>query len=177
MGASVSVPDLETPRLLLRAHGARDFDDLTAMWSDRAVLRHISANPSSPEESWARMLRYAGLWSLLGYGYWAVEERATGRFVGDVGVAEFHRTMTPPLDGPEAGWVLASWAHGRGFATEAATAMLAWCDAHVPAAKTVCIIDPGNLASVRVAHKCGYRPLGERAYKGHPVTVFERPKP
>src|SRR5215472_9680946 len=141
------------------------------MWSDPVVLQHISINPSTLEESWARLLRYAGLWSLLGFGYWAVEERATGRFVGDVGVMELHRAITPPLDAPEVGWVLAPWSYGRGYATEAARAMLGWCDTHLDSSTTVCIIDPDNAASLRVAHKCAYLEKGMREYKGSTVTL------
>ena len=52
------------------------------MWSDADVVRHIGGVPSTPADAWSRLLRYAGLWSFLGYGYRAVEDRATGRFVG-----------------------------------------------------------------------------------------------
>ena len=124
-----AAPNIETDRLRLRAHRIADFPDLSAMWADPVVVRHIAGRPSTPEESWSRLLRYAGLWPLLGFGYWAVEERATGRFVGDVGLADFHRDMTPPLgDAPEAGWALAPWSHRKGYATEAMRAVLAWSD-------------------------------------------------
>lgn len=168
---------IDSERLRLRAHRAEDRDDIAALWADDAVVRHMRGRSSTREESWGRMLRYAGLWGLLGFGYWAVEERATRRFVGDVGLADFRREMAPPLgDAPEAGWVLASWAHGRGYATEAARAMLAWSDAHVRAARTVCIIDPDNAASIRVATKCGYVEKGRGEYRGGAVLVFERPR-
>ena len=44
------------------------------------------AHPATREEAWARLLRYAGHWALLGYGFWLVEDRTTGSFVGEVGV-------------------------------------------------------------------------------------------
>ncbi len=171
-------PHLETPRLRLRAHGLSDFEDLASMWGHPDVTRQIGGRPQTREESWARLLRYSGLWPLLGFGYWAVVDRDTGRFVGDVGFADFHRDMTPPLgDTPEAGWVLSPWAHGRGLATEAMTAVLAWSDAHRSWKETVCIIDVGNEASVRVARKCGYVPRGAGEYKGSTVQVLRRPAP
>ena len=85
------------------------------MWSNPTVTRHISGRPSSRTDTWMRMLRYAGLWSMLGFGYWAVEELATSKFVGDVGLADFHRELSPSIVGiPEAGWVLDPAFFGRG---------------------------------------------------------------
>jgi RimJ/RimL family protein N-acetyltransferase len=60
-----------------------------------------------------------------------VVDRASQRFVGEVGFADFRREINPPLDAPEAGWVLASWAAGNGLATEAMIAALRWADAAV----------------------------------------------
>ena len=113
-------PVLETPRLRLRPHRVEDFEALANLWADPAVTRFIG-KPSTREESWARLLRYGGLWPLLGFGYWAVEDRETGAYLGDVGFADFHRALDPaPPALPEIGWVLAPAAHGRGLATEAA---------------------------------------------------------
>ncbi len=171
-------PVLESERLRLRGHRVADFDALAAMWADPAVTRHIGGRASTREESWARLVRYAGLWPLLGFGYWAVEERATGRFAGDVGFADYHRDMTPPLGQvPETGWALAPWAHGKGYATEAVRTILAWGDANLSAAETVCIIDPDHAASIRVANKCGYVETARGEYKGSPTLVFRRPRP
>lgn len=173
-----AVPALDTARLTLRGHTLADFSECAAMWADPAVTRHIGGRPSSEEEVWARVLRYAGLWALLGFGYWVVRERASGRFVGEVGFADFRREFTPPLadslaGAPEVGWAVAMWAHGRGFATEAVGAALAWSDTH-DAARTVCLIAPENVASVRVAEKCGYKEAAHTTYKGQHTGVFER---
>ncbi len=172
-----AAPTLETDRLRLRAYRRDDLPALAAMWGDPAVVQHILPRPSTEEESWGRLLRYAGLWSVLGYGFWAVEERSTGRFVGDVGFADFRRDMTPSFGGaPESGWVLAAWAHGKGFATEAVRAAHAWSDAHLEGTDhTVCMIVPGNAASIRVATKCGYLENGRGTYKGHEDLLFRRP--
>lgn len=179
------VPIIDTARLTLRGHALGDFPDCAAMWADPEVTRHIGGRPFAEEEVWARLLRYAGLWALLDFGYWVVRERASGRFVGEAGLADYHRELTPALDGaPEVGWALASWAHGRGYATEAVAAALAWSDAHFAArrlvdpratpTRTVCIIAPGNGASIHVAEKCGYRPEAPARYRGQPTLVFER---
>src|SRR5262249_42795942 len=170
-----AAPVIETARLRLRPHRADDLADCAAMWGDAGVTRYISGQPFAPTEVWARLLRYAGLWSLLGLGYWAVEEGGTGRFVGEVGFADFKREIEPSLDGqPEIGWVLAPWAQGRGFATEAVGAALAWGDRRWAGRPTVCMIAPGNAASLRVAAKAGYREFARTMYKGAPRILLRR---
>ncbi len=169
------IPALDTERLTLRGHRLDDFADCAAMWADPVVVRHIGGRPFGGEEVWTKLLRYVGHWALLGFGYWVVRERAGGRFVGEVGFADFHRDIAPPLAGtPEIGWALAAWAHGRGFATEAVRAAVAWGDAHFDGARTVCLIDPANAASLRVAAKCGYREAARTSYHGEPTILFER---
>lgn len=140
------------------------------------MVEHISGKPATRQEAWSRILRYAGHWALMGYGYWAVEERATGRFVGDVGFADFKRDIEPPLGpDPEAGWVLSPAMHGNGYATEAMGAALDWIERNVPAPSAVCIVAPENLASLRVAAKCGFREAGRRRYLDSDVVVLRRP--
>jgi len=170
----VLIPVIETERLRLREHRAGDFEDDVAMWADPLVVRHISGKPSTETETWARILCYRGLWTLLGFGYWAVEERASGKFVGDVGFADFKRSFEPSIRGlPEIGWVLASQMHGKGYATEAARAALAWGDAHFNT-RTVCLIAPENAGSIRVAEKCGYREIARPTFKGEPAILLAR---
>ena len=148
------------------------------MWSDPAVVRYISGGrPSIREEAWDRVLRYPGLWHFLGFGYWVVEDKSTGAFIGEVGFADYRREMEPSLEGrPEIGWVLRKSAHGQGFATEAARRIIVWADAFLEARKTVCIFDPQHAASIRVAKKIGYIECNMTSYKGRPVLVMERAK-
>src|ERR1700723_3734939 len=166
---------LETERLKLRGHRLDDFAACAAMWADPVVTRYFGGKSLTEEEAWTRFLRYAGHWSLLGFGYWAVEEKATGNFIGEIGFADYKRDLQPSLNGmPEIGWVLASPAHGKGYATEAVRAAVAWGDAHFRLARTACIIAPENLASIRVAVKCGYRDPEPATYKGKPALIFIR---
>lgn len=153
-----SPPVLDTPRLILEGHPLGDFDALAAMWAEPCVVAHIfNGTPSTPRDSWMRMLAYRGLWPLLGYGYWAIREKASGRYVGDLGFADFHRNIEPSIRGvPEAGWALATWAQGNGYATEALATALAWLDAQQRFERSVCLIAPTNVASIRVAEKAGY---------------------
>jgi len=169
------VPTVETDRLILRGHRLEDFADSLALWTDPESVRFISGKPSTREEAWARMLRYAGHWSLLGFGYWVVTDRMTGRFVGEVGFGNFKRDIEPSLEAmPEIGWVLAGDQHGRGYATEAAQAAVAWGEAHFGPIRTACIIAPENGPSIRVAEKCGYREFQRTTYKDQPTILFVR---
>jgi len=169
------IPVIETERLLLRGHRPDDFKDSSAMWGDPVVTRYIGGRPFSSEEVWARLLRYAGHWAWLGFGYWVMEVKATGAFAGELGFADYKRDIVPSIEGiPEAGWVLAPASQGKGYATEAVRAALGWGDQRFGGARTVCLIHPENRASLRVAEKCGYRELQRTTYKDHATILFER---
>ena len=169
------IPTIETERLRLRGHRVEDFRECAAMWGDAAVTRYIGGRPFTAEEVWARLLRYAGHWTLLDFGFWLIEEKATGNFVGEAGLAEFQREIEPRIQGvPEMGWVLSPPWYGRGYATEAVRAALAWGEQRFGAARTVCLIHPENSASLRVAEKCGFRELVRTTYHGQPTLMFER---
>ncbi len=177
MNDTTLVPVLETERLILRGHRADDFDALSAMWADPRVVAHISGVPSSREQSWARLLRYTGHWLHLGFGYWAVTDRAEGRFLGEVGFADYRRDTVPDLAGtPEAGWVFAAHAHGKGYATEAVTAMLRWADETLGNSATVAMFDPAHVSSIHVARKVGF--AGDRMgrYGENDALFLYRPR-
>jgi RimJ/RimL family protein N-acetyltransferase len=145
------------------------------MWSDPMITRYTIGSPAPPAQTWKRILTYRGHWVLLGFGYWAVEEKATGRYIGDIGFAEHKRDIQPPIEGmPELGWALISEAHGRGYATEALRAAVAWGDGHFGDIATVCIVNPDNHASLRVAGKLGYREIRRSRHGDHSVVVFLR---
>ena len=166
---------IETDRLRLRPHVADDLAASWAMWADPLVYGRILAAPSTEAQAWSRILTYAGLWALAKFGYWAVEERSTGLFVGEIGFADFKRDITPSIRGlPEMGWVLTSSRHGRGYATEGVRAALAWADQHLPADRTLCLIKPENAASIRVAEKAGYAQAHRTTYNSIPTLMFER---
>lgn len=170
-----AAPVLETARLLLRPFRADDVDVQAAILADREVMRHLGGEPLAREDAWRKLLNGAGLWPLFGYGYWAVERRADGAMIGQVGFADFKRDMTPSIEGlPEVGWLFAREAFGQGYATEAAAAAIAWADAALAAPEIVAIISADNRGSIRVAEKCGFAQREEAAYKGEPILLFRR---
>jgi RimJ/RimL family protein N-acetyltransferase len=173
--AAADVPVIETDRLILRAHRLDDFAACAAMWADPVVTRFIGGKPSTPQQTWLRLLQYAGHWALLGFGYWAIDEKSGGTFIGELGFADFKRDIQPPFgDMPELGWALATHAHGKGYATEAVRAVTGWADVNLAGTQTVCMISPDNLASVRVAEKCSYREYARTTYNTAPTILFSR---
>ncbi|MDP5071974.1 MAG: GNAT family N-acetyltransferase, partial [Congregibacter sp.] len=108
-------PQILTQRLCLRPHREQDHSAATAIWQHPEVYGSITGSPLTPQDVWMRLLRYGGLWDMLGYGYWAVEDRATGRYIGQLGFADFKRGLVGFEDHhPEAGWVLHPDAAGQG---------------------------------------------------------------
>lgn len=166
-------PVLETERLILRRHQVSDFDSCCRLWGSAEVTRYIGGRPSTPEEVWSRILRYAGHWDLLGYGYFVAVEKQSGKLIGEFGLADFHRTIEPPLKDPEAGWVLHPDHHSKGFAAEALAALLAWSDAE-GMKRTCCLIDPENAPSLRLAQRMGYVETGRISYHDKPSILLVR---
>ncbi|MEM9582385.1 MAG: GNAT family N-acetyltransferase [Pseudomonadota bacterium] len=150
-------PELKIDRLTLRPHRWSDFELMHQIWTDPAVGGQITSVIPSRTDSWKRLLQYAGLWPLLGFGYWAVEVQQSGQFIGDVGLAQFHRGVSEEFDAlPEAGWILSRSHHNKGFATEAMAAVLSWAEEHCQIKKTVALIRSDNLVSLQLAGKLGY---------------------
>jgi RimJ/RimL family protein N-acetyltransferase len=175
MRSGGEIPVLESERLRLRGHRPSDLGDSAAMWGDIGVTHYIGGKPLNREEVWARLLRYAGHWAWLGYGLWVVEEKATGKFVGEVGYSNHKREIQPPLmDMPELGWVLATYFHGKGYATEAVRAAITWGDERFGGQRTCCIIHSENARSVRVAEKCGFTETARTTYKYESTIILTR---
>ncbi len=169
-----AVPVLHTERLEMREVRAADFMDFAAMWADPVVVKHITGVVSTRAESWVRMMSLAGSWPLNGFGYWIIIEKISGRFAGIAGFGELKREINPSIEGqPEAGWVLAHWAHGRGFATEAMGAAMDWGLPRFGGIKPVAIMDPDYPATRRVAQKCGFVEKELTTYKGEPCLIME----
>ena len=163
-----AVPSLDTPRLRLRQFAEADFDDYAALCADAEVMRYVSdQGPLSREDAWRQLAMLAGHWSLRGYGMWAVEELASGTFVGRVGL---HYPEGWPE--PEIGWALAHRYWGRGYAFEAATAALRVAFATLDWARAVSLISPPNLRSIRLAERLGARFERRLVVRGHELSLY-----
>ena len=156
----MTAPMFVTERLSIEPMALAHWEDYAAAWADPRMTAFIGGEPRSRNVSWGKMLQGIGMWSLFGYGYWSFVERASGRFVGNGGLAQFERGIPELAAFPEAGWAFAPEAWGRGYATEAMAAILDWADAQA-IGEIRCIIDRGNVASHNVAGKLGFAKFAE----------------
>ena len=166
---------LTTERLVLKPASTGDFDDLLTLWSNEDFTRHIMGRALGREEVWFRLLRDIGHWAAMGHGNWTIRLRDGGAYLGSVGVFDYRRELEPPFDAPELGWGVAPAFQGKGYAAEALAAALGWTDRMLEG-RTVCMIAPENLASLKLAARVGYRPYATATYKDHMVQLFERPR-
>ncbi|MFG3322508.1 GNAT family N-acetyltransferase [Streptomyces sp. NPDC048171] len=114
--------ELRTDRLVLRRWRDSDLAPWAAMNADPEVREHLG-DPLTREQSDASVAGFRDDFDRRGYGWWAVEVRATGEFIGFAGLDEVEDGL--PFTGVEIGWRLARSAWGRGYAGEAARAVLA----------------------------------------------------
>ncbi len=117
------LPPVETERLILRPFREADLAPFAALNADPRLMRHFPS-PLTRQETEALVERIEATRARNGFCFEAVEEKATGAFLGMVGLhaPEFEAPFTPCV---EIGWRLLHAAQGRGYATEAARARLA----------------------------------------------------
>lgn len=142
------IPTIETERLILRAPTLADFEAYADFYaSDRSVWED---GPLDRAPAWRDFASSVALWHFRGYGSFAIEDRATGRYVGETGIFQ---PAHYPL--PELGWMVVPEAEGRGIAYEAALAARDWAWRARGLDRLVNYIDPGNVRSIRLAERLG----------------------
>jgi RimJ/RimL family protein N-acetyltransferase len=162
-------PRLETDRLLLRPwRPAEDLDALVALNADADVMRWVTPNrPLRRDETADFLDRVIRHWDEHGFGLWALTPReADAECIGFAGLAipSFLPAILPAV---EVGWRLAPARWGRGLATEAARASIAFGFERLGLRSIVAVVDARNERSLRVTEKLGMRPGADRL---HPVT-------
>jgi RimJ/RimL family protein N-acetyltransferase len=167
-------PLLTTARLDLCQPQAADLAGLAAMIEPAAVRRFLGDRPPTLADTHARLARNAGSWALYGYGNFVVRERGRPEVIGNCGVFHSWRGFDGFDDVPEVGWIFAQPVWGRGYATEAARAALAWFDRVHGPRRIVCMIDPANHASLALAARLGFVAYGEQLYEDDVVTLLQR---
>lgn len=168
---------LTTERLTLVPHAPEHFDDYAAFWAKDPGYFLRGLAPMRTEDAWARILRFHGHWQHFGWGPFLGYDDA-GKLVVDAGYADNRRGLGARFDSaPEGMWKVDLDAQGWGLATEAMAAVTSWLDQTHRPARTVCLIHPDNLASIRVAGKLGFAEFERTTYKDGPVAMFERLAP
>jgi RimJ/RimL family protein N-acetyltransferase len=142
------IPTLQTPRLRLRAPVPADFEAYAAFFaSERAIYED---GPLDRSAAWGEFAASAAGWVLRGFGSFSLEDRASGRYLGEAGLYQ-----PPHYPEPEIGWILMAEAEGKGIAHEAALAVRRWAYAALGLPTLVSYIDARNVRSVRLAERLG----------------------
>ena len=168
----MSEVQLETDRLIMRMWRTDDFEPYLELCSDLEVMRFLGGKPLDRYECWKHMGFLVGHWQLLGFGHWAVEEKATGSFVGRVGF--LHPEGWP---GFELGWTLSRKFWGRGYASEAARRALQYGFDELDKDHVISLIDPLNTNSIKVAERLGEKVEGKTELLGHDVLIYGIDRP
>ena len=161
---------METPRLFLRHLHIVDGDAMDRVFGDAEVMHY---GPGVQTQEWVRnWLRgcledYFQKW---GFGLWCVVEKAGREVVGYCGLSRFGEVGGQPET--EIGYRLMRAHWGKGFATEAARAVRDYGFDTLCLPRLISIIDPRNVASIRVAEKNGLRYEKEVVFQGYLDRIY-----
>lgn len=174
----MTAPLLTTERLELWQPQRGDLTDLLDLTLAEETRRFLGTFTPTAADTFARLLRNGGSWSLWGYGTFMVRFKGDDRIIGNCGVFRSHRGFGAErgLDNvPEAGWIVHQDVWGQGVASEAMDAALAWFDEKHGRQRVACMIEGGHAASDALAGKLGFTRYGEhQADDGSVLVLYER---
>lgn len=161
---------LETERLVLRRLTMDDLDALAAIYRDPEVRRYFPEGTLTYQETreeleWIIDVYYGR----YGFGLWATIDRETDEFIGRCGLIPWTIEGRAEV---EVAYLLARTRWGRGLGTEAAKAVLAYAFEQLRLPRLICLIDPANEASVKVAMKIGMALERQADLEGEPTLVY-----
>lgn len=144
----MTAPTIHTARLTLRMPKLSDFEHWAAFFASERS--RFERGPMGRVEAYRAWAADVALWPLRGYGAFGLDDRTTGAYVGEVGIYQ-------PEGFPEAelGWFVIPEAEGKGYAAEAARAVMDWVRATLGWDRLVSIIDPANTRSIALALRLG----------------------
>lgn len=158
---------IETERLILREFDPeRDFEAFADSMADAETMRYIGGKAMSRTAAWRSMAMVIGHWKIRGYGFFSIELKSSGEWVGRVG--PWYPLGWPS---PEIGWTIAREHWGNGYATEAGRASLEYAFDRLGWKQVIHCILAGNDASIAVAEKLGSRLI--RRQQGLPDVTDE----
>ena len=161
---------LHSARLRFEPMSDAHYDGLRVLNGDPEVMRYISGQPETPEDTRASIARVQARWDTLGYSWWSLIEEHSGQLVGAGCIQHLGHD---PANAHEIGWRLRPDRWGRGYAIEAAERMARFAFDALEAPLLCAICDPANTRSSRVMHKLGMALRGEEVWHGQPVLVYQ----
>ncbi len=170
---SFIIPErLETERLILRTFEEKDWRDLYEYYRDEECMRYTVGRPLDQDESWRKMATIVGHWHLRGYGPYACVEKETSTVMGTVGLWFPYKWPEPEIK-----WGLARKFWRKGYAREAAAAVKAMADKHVPDIHLISLIYPQNTGSIRVAESIGASYEKTVPFRGKEAAIYRHLAP
>lgn len=159
----------QTERMLIRPLSLSDVPALTGIFGDPEVMKH-SVRGVYDEAATRRFVEWCmACYESHGVGPWGLVEKETSALIGFCGVGP---ERVGDVEEINLGYRLARRYWGRGLATEAARAALAYAFVHKGCESVVVIVEPGHVASLRVAEKAGFRCFREITFHGKPVRLY-----
>jgi ribosomal-protein-alanine N-acetyltransferase len=161
---------LETKHLILRRLLPDDLDSLYALYSDEEIRRYFPEGTLTYEETKDELE-----WFLNGHpdhpqlGLWATIHKDTDHFIGRCGLLPWTIEQCPEV---EVAYLLDKAYWGQGLATEAAQAIADYGFEQLHLSRLICLIDPQNQASIRVARKIGMTLEKELEDEKGPYLVY-----
>ena len=144
---------LETNQLILRHQVIEDLDDLWALYQNPNIAKYIPDAPLTREEAQKELE-----WHMNGYpkhpelGLWATIHKESGRFIGRCGLLPWEIDSQHEV---EVAYTIAQEFWGQGLGTEAADGILRYAFGTLKLSRLICLIDPDNIPSQKVAEKIG----------------------
>jgi len=159
---------LETERLILRKiDPERDLDAWAKAMADENTVRYLGTPPMSRAQAWRSMSMAIGHWAIRGFGFFSLEHKETGEWVGRVGP-----WFPEGWPSPEIGWTISPDHLRQGFATEAARASMEYAARQLGWSSVIHVILEGNEPSIAVARKLGSELI--RTQQGLPGVTDDR---
>ena len=165
-----AIPTLESERLVLRAFRQDDFEPMAAFFADPVSATY--GGPCARDEAWRKFAVYAGHWALRGYGPWALEEKASGAYVGLAGLWFPEGWVEPEIT-----WALVPGHHGKGYATEAARRSLQSAYEDFGWLTAVSVVLSTNPASMAVAQRLGAQHESTIPFRAGQAHVYRHAGP
>lgn len=158
---------VETTRLILRPLCAADFEALCILDGDPAVRSYFPEGVLNRAEVQQELDRYIKAWNTDGFGLFAAIDKKSNQLIGRMGFAKLSSGEV------EFGYLLLQPYWGKGYATEAAQALLAWAAEHIPVDHIIGFAPTHHIASLRVLEKCGMKFFRMDSYRNIECAFYK----